>query len=478
MNITVNKKFLLLPVFLTIAAIAYGGNIVGIKLGSHPQYTLLIVDCDREMRHIVDMNGAEITIAFPIGTELKIPRTELNRLNDAIIKRIEYNHSTGELIIKVKKNYDLKSYINRRPYQLVLDFSHRPGKPPAARIKSDQAVGDSKTKPLPPKPTVRESIESDSTQKAEIQEPTIQSDSTVFVREEFTEMVGGPLPANELFLRGMELRDKGEYEAALEAFLGAVPAVRARAHYQAALMYEKLHKPKKAVKELSLAIVDDPSALIPRIKLGMVYQSIGQNKKAEKIWEELLGVLPKDTLVNFNQMSYQVELLESLLNSEGLSLSAAPPPIDNEKLPGFPWKWVLIALGVVATLVFAKVISNWRMNRLLKSAVADEEEDVADEQEYSPAKDAQASIKQSLEEEKPEDDLQAEKIDDLMNELESMGISTEGLNDEKQQKIYELSKQGYSNTEIAKMLDMGQEEVKFILDFRTKTEDGTISLGK
>jgi len=67
-------------------------------------------------------------------------------------------------------------------------------------------------------------------------------------------------------------------------------------------------------------------------------------------------------------------------------------------------------------------------------------------------------------------------IEKLMDDLKEMGVETEGLTDEKQQRIYELAKQNYSISEIARMLNMGQEEVKFILDFRTKTEDGTISL--
>ena len=57
--------------------------------------------------------------------------------------------------------------------------------------------------------------------------------------------------------------------------------------------------------------------------------------------------------------------------------------------------------------------------------------------------------------------------EELTLDMEDMD-ETQEATEEKRQRIYELSEQDYSIAEIAKMLNMGQEEVKFILDFRRK----------
>jgi hypothetical protein len=135
-----------------------------------------------------------------------------------------------------------------------------------------------------------------------------------------------------------------------------------------------------------------------------------------------------------------------------------------EKFPTLYLKIIAAVILIVAIFVSAKLISNYRMDRLLKSAL---EPDTELEKARAPSAGEKAPAETLESKEEPV----SAQIAELMSEMEKLGIHTDQLSDEKQLKIYELAKKNYSIAEIARMLNMGQEEVKFILDFRMKTQN-------
>ena len=455
----------------------FSASITDLRLGSQSGYSLLVIGCDHKIPYEIQQKGASVLIIFPAETRIQVSDDSLRSLHDSIIQSVSFLADSAAVRILLKSNYDIKVYSQKFPFRLVLDFTAKPGIPPSEIITApplEAALPAPETEPEP----VAEIVTKEAVDTSALPPPkTLTSEDSLNILLKFVnywdegeELPMAPLPENEAFLRGLNLKRAGEYEAALTEFLKSAPFVPGQGHYQAALIYKILKQPRKAIKELGLAISEMPNSIPPRIELGFIYQSLGKTGKAEKIWREIFTVIPADSIFDFSRVASQVELLQSLLNSD--DLKQLPPPLPKRgNLPIFPWVWMMIMLSILSALVLGKAFANWRMRRLYKTVVRDEAAIPLQPGKPLPF-DPQKNIKKAIEEEEEEEET------DIMSELAALGISTEGLSDEKQQRIYDLAKQNYSIAEIARMLNMGQEEVKFILDFRTKTEDGAVGSEK
>ncbi|NQS98268.1 MAG: hypothetical protein HQ591_07430 [candidate division Zixibacteria bacterium] len=439
--------YLLLSQFLFCFGIVFGADINDLQLGTHRGYTLLVLTCDQEVSFNVKQDGTLISIEFPEGTGISIHGSELDRLKNEFVKRISYDKAGARILIEVNKNYELRVYRNRRPFQLVMDFAHLAGKPtePVSKDIQHQPTHSAETPPA--------------------QEHQVEDD----------------LP-KEHYSRGIALREKGDYEEALEEFRAAIPNRGKAARYQMALMYEELNQREAAIHELVGIINEAPSWIEPKIKLGLLYQLSGRSKRAETVWYQILEVIRVDSNYDYNAMKEQISVLESMLDEDYAKISDNPPPIDFSKFPRLPWNLILLVFGIGALVLIIRLITNWRLNRMIASVLGEEFDEetsvepmreipelaatipdepvelvsesvqLSEEMPYDSGEDAVADAKEDIPEPEPA------KSDDI-------------LDDERQQMIYKLAQQNYTIAEIAKMLNMGQEEVKFILDFRSRSED-------
>lgn len=439
--------YLFILQFLFCFGIVFGANINHLQLGTHSNYTLLVFTCDQDVTFNVNQNEALTFVEFPKGTGISISVSELARLRNEFVKRIRYDEAQARMVIEVKKNYELRVYRNCRPFQLVMDFAHLPGKP-------EESVARDTTY----KPPLANEIPA-------VQEPQVEDG----------------LP-KEPYLRGLALKEKGEYEEALKEFQAAIPTRGKSARYQTALMYEELNQREAAIHKLVEVINIAPSWIEPRIKLGLLYQLSGRPKRAETVWYQILEVIKTDFDYDFGAMKEQISELESIINEDYANISDKAPAIDFDKFPKLPWKLILFIIGIAATVIMIRLITNWRMNRMI-SSVLDEEFD------------GEAAVEPMRETPRQTDELPAEMAEPVSKrepgsaemsfdggedvvEDKAEGIpelepakSEDVLSDEKQLMIYELAKQDYSIAEISKMMNMGQEEVKFVLDFRSQSED-------
>lgn len=412
---------------------AVGSEILDVDLGSQRGFSLLVIECGSRMQYNIVQDGGVIDVRFPAGAASKIPRGKLESLRDGFISGV--SRSADGIRINVKSAYRLRVYENRQPYCILLDFTHLPGAP----VSSGAIVSEPKSDDAPPSspPPVRDTRPADAVEEA---------------------------PEDDVgnFQRGLSLKSKGDYRGALNAFLRALPENGLRARFEAAMMYEELNRRETAIEELKAVIAESSSWAEPRMKLGLLYKMSGRELDAETVWSRLFSELPRHIAVNQGGLEEQLTLAESLVESESGREIGSPPPIGAKNFPRLPWFWIIAVGGTAGMLIGARLLSNWRMNRLM-DAISREEEPPLDYEEGVIAS-------------RPEDF--SESAETLKTPKAEKGISTEDtketasdsdeLSAEKQKKIYELAEQNHSIAEIAKMLNMGQEEVKFILDFRRK----------
>ncbi len=453
-----HKILLLFPFLLLWTSNLQSAEILDVELASHRGFTLLLVNCDRVTDYYINEEGELVIVRFPSGCAFTNTQAKLKSLKSDFIAGVAY--SKGSLRISVKKNYTLKTYINRRPFQIILDFAHKPGPPPTAkRIIPQQTESTERKK-------TQSEVKTTAPQTAPAKEIAI--------------------PDSGNFQRGLDLKQAGDYRGALEAFLKAVPEEGLLARFQVAMMYEELNQREKAVEELKTVVQESAAWVEPRVKLGLLYKMSGRTFDAEEIWSGLFSQSRKDTGCDYNALAKQMALAEELIEDEGGGGLGAPPPIRTGNLPQLPWFWIIMLGGTALGLLLIRTVSNWRMNRMMKAILRGEaavEEPESKREEFDgilgpPVEEEEQAMEDAAEEEfeAPQEEpveLVAETEKQEAAEIEEKEEEEEEededeLSESKQKKIYELAEQDYSVAEIAKMLNMGQEEVKFILDFRRK----------
>jgi len=427
-------------------------EVLDIQAGRHSGYSLLVITCDVDVRYrIYDENGI-IRIAFPAGTVNNVSAAVLEQMKDDFFQSVDFSSAGSELVIRTGGNYELRYYHNTRPFQLVMDFTILPGKRKAQAVEPPPPV------PVKEKPPVQSSpAPSPPAKTSPAPSPPVEANN--------------PAPDSRVsfdpYELGMLLKSQGDYSGALQAFLQAVPQRNETALFQAALMYEELGQRSKAIDTMLEVIDLSPSWLEPRVKLALLYKLSGREGLAEKMWSQVLSALPVDTSVNLSQFDGQITSLEQLLQERGEDLNESIPPIDKRLLPSIPMAPVLAIVGIVVLIIAVRLLSNWRMNRMFRSVLdetgAGESELMlqggSDEVPGAVKKPAPADYSDLFEETAPP-----------AKPSETAPPAAAATTDEKQRMIYDLLDQNYSIAEIAKMLEMGQEEVKFIIDFRSKEE--------
>ncbi len=413
-------------------------EIVGIDIGKHSGYSLMVVTCNRDVEVGINQGDGIVSLSFPAGTHIA-NTLKLSELQDEFFISISFSPETSVLRIETSKNYILHTYENQRPYQLVLDFNWKPGSPRSHPVER----------------RTYHSVE---------KEP-----STLTKPQKSVE--GKPSnPPLDPYERGLALAKNGEYRQALEAFKEALPHRGEVAKYQIALMYEELGQREKAIEVLIETINIAPSWLEPRLKLALLYKLSGRNGAAEKFWSQVLAVIEADSNFNFTKYGSQIEYLEQMLNADNQSLDVSMPGLNKSTLPKIPYIPIAIILGVGFLVIAVRLLSNYRMNKMFSRALEDIEEEEDSAQPLKSSVDVDEIFESAIEAEKNDASLESEKVAEKNKAAENMeeGSGMNEITDEKQQMIYDLVDQNYSIAEIAKMLDMGQEEVKFIIDFRRK----------
>ena len=432
-------------VFFVIAAgftagLAGAATINKIQSGRHQGYSLLVVSADQDLTYTLREEGGRVTVVFPRGTICDIRPADLSGIKDDFFRSLTFDPVNGVLTLELGKNYRLRTYENRRPFQLVMDFTRLTGTP-------QKRPAESVAKPI--KPELKP--------ESEVIQPLKQDDSD-------------PDSITDPFKKGLAFKKIGEYQQALTAFEAAVPRNGESARFQIALVYEEMNQREKAIESLLELINRSPNWIEPRLKLGMLYKLSGRDGLAEKLWAQILEVLEADTSYNFSSLQPQIDYLEQLLVAEGEDLEDSMPALNTSVLPDLPWKWIFIILGIGGSVIAVRLITNWRMNRLISSIYNE-----SDEYDGDLAPDGEIDVSHLGDLHQPEDHhdedlsdfIEAANNDQIPPELGG----SEEMTEEKQQMIYDLLDQKYSIAEIAKMLDMGQEEVKFIIDFRSKSDE-------
>jgi tetratricopeptide (TPR) repeat protein len=411
---------------------AYSTSITGIELGDHPDFTLLVISFDREVQYQVAQAPFQVTISFPSPTSLAIPESELLELHNRMIKAVRYLKAQNCLLIETKQNYGLKVHSNYPAFQLILDFAHlgetAPEKPPTLSKKEIKPEPPVEEKPPPESP------------------PPAPAPDTI--------------KALDPYQLGLELKEKGDLTGALTAFQSALATREAEARFQIALIYEEQNQRDQAIEELIKLINDNPGWMEPRLKLGLLYQISGKEKLAQGIWEQVFYSTEFDSNFDFTGMKDQLALLDTLLAGKEVE-EKAPPLVSVKNLPRLPYKWFLLIIGLGGAVILGRVISNWRLKRLIRAALDS---------------DYEGSPPAPLEKEPVKDKIDVTISDEGAQTTSPSPPPVTSPEEEeeaaKHQMIYDLMQQNYSIAEIAKMMDMGQEEVKFILDFRQKGEKG------
>lgn len=443
--INTTYKYFIYLLLLTIVTDVQGATIIDAQVGRHKGYSLIVIACDVDVRYRIDQQRDLIKVIFPPGTQSNVSVQGWKAIEDNFFRSIKFNGNASELVLQVAKNFKLKSYQNSRPFQLVMDFTILPG---------------NIVKPAE-KPPVKE-----------IQPAPKETDNQPSVKPSFPRQTsdGRYLPA-DAYARGMALKAVGDYHAALEAFQEAVPSRGVTALFQTALMYDEIAQREKAIETLVEVINQVPSWIEPRVKLALLYKLSGRDGLAERLLIQVFEITMIDTSFDFSGMGSQIAYLEELLNADKYELDEEFPPIDKKSLPKIPYIPIAVIVGIAGIVVAARIISNRRMDKMLNSAL----DDLGDEDLSLPVDNGYGTDTTA---EKPAASSFEEDFSDFVEDTESIDIPDKkdetpagGITDEKQQMIYELLDQNYSISEIAKMLDMGQEEVKFIIDFRSKDGD-------
>jgi|GEM_PF-2065222 len=440
-----SKTYLLFSLLLGMAFSSPAANLIDIQVGRHGDYSLLIVTCNLDLQYKVYDEGRSVRIAFPAGTGSTIVPSVFEQIKDDFFQSVAYYSVKSELLIRASSPYRLRYYNNNRPFQLVMDFTILP--PESAK----------KIEKSPPPPVI---AEKNPEVRSPAAKPPPSKEKPSSTPPDTVKIPVDTVKTTDPYELGLQLKSQGDFPGALQAFLEAVPQRNENALYQAALIYEELNQREKAIETLLEVVNQSPSWLEPRVKLALLYKLAGNDNQAEKIWLQVLSAVEIDTSIDLNKFAAQIVSLEKMVQEKGQKLDDAFPEIDKKYLPDLPYVPILIVVGIVVIVIAVRLLSNWRMNRILAS--------VMDGTEY-------LDSAGGMDEVSPRGKTKADDFSDLIEDRTPPVKTPEppkpaASPDEKQQMIYNLLDQNYSVSEIAKMLDMGQEEVKFIIDFRTKDE--------
>lgn len=439
------KTIFIFFLLFDLASTLHSAVIQEVELGRHSGYSLLVITCDKEVPYTISESQLSVAVAFPVNTSLMIPAGDFALIKDDFIRSLDYNPASGKLKIETSFPFKLRTYVNRRPFQLVMDFTHKPQE----AVKTAPPVDK---KPAPTKESPPPEVKKTEPAKKETPPPPPP------VKTEPEPASADSLPA-DFFEKGLALQKIGDYAAALDAFQKSVPVRKDQALYRIALLYEEMGQREKAIEQLLAIVQTSPGWLEPRLKLAILYKLSGRDDTAETIWMQVLEVVEPDSLYNFAPFSIQIDSLEKAFAD--IDIDDSPGIFDGMKLPDLPYVPIAIVILLAFSVIAVRLIVNWRMNRLLKSVDNLPVEDAAPPVDLASTVSApQPLASNSI--------LDKEISLDGWDELDSKS-SSGSMTDEKQQMIYELLDKNYSIAEIAKMLDMGQEEIKFIIDFRAKT---------
>ncbi|MBL7192219.1 tetratricopeptide repeat protein [bacterium] len=428
-------KLIFLFITLTIAEKGICAEIVDIQLGKQKDYTLLVITADRDLDYRIQEDDGVIFIRFPDGTAMVAGKQSMDKFTGGFFQSARYDQQSSSLIIQTSANYHLTVYENRRPFQLVLDFAHRPG----GIVKSRQ----------PEKPPIKE--------------------------EPVTADTGEAADSYEM---GLILKTQGKYPEAVHAFESALSGYGLRAQYQLALVYDEMNQRAQAAAYLEQIVQDSAEWLEPKCKLALIYQVTGGLDKAEEIWSDIVQRSQIDTSGQVS--AEQLALLENLLAQ--YKDSGFPQAPSTRKFPDFPW-FVYLILGILIGLISFKLYIKFRGDKLIKDTLGDDIFDEEPRLETGPPEPAEPGVEWPVKSREAEAELLKSLIDegrgkkvapadDLKDELEDLDDG-EVITDESKEQIFKLADQNLSASEIARTLGLGQEEVKFILDFRGKMEDNS-----
>ena len=442
------------PLILLTTGIAVGAEIIDFRLAEHDSFTLLVITADRDLEYRVTENSGRITVAFPQGTGLRLNPGKIGETAGGFFVKSEFDQSTARLILETDNNYHLTVYDNHRPFQLVMDFAHRPGK--IALFNGNDSTASNNTVESPP-----------------MEPPLILSDTA-----------NDTLDYYEI---GLKYKEQGNYDEALEAFMKTLESRGILAEYQIGLVYEELNQRVDAIEHLENVVSDSPEWVEPKVTLALLYQIIGDYVKAENLWLKVINVSNVDTGSVFS--NEQISLLELLIQGQIGDNALKKAPISMESFPKIPWFIWVVFFGILLAVI-VRLIVRWRMNRVIAQSLG-EDLSIGDDM-----LEGKAALKAGKPEEKPSPKTRKAETSLLESLIENDGKSTvvesseekekeievstmieekDEINDEKQQQIYDLANNDYTSAEIARMLGLGQEEVKFILDFRDKIEEESIA---
>lgn len=164
-----------------------------------------------------------------------------------------------------------------------------------------------------------------------------------FVLKKMTadEEISGPVVEIELFNKGKELYDTGDYQAALtlfEEFLQKNPDVYL-IHYNIALCHQELKEYDRALEDYQKFLEKRPDHATTYYKMGQCYIGLEQYDKALESFEKTVELNPDDpnTYYNVAEVYFYTDYLEEAIKYYQKSIELKPDFVDSYLKLGYTY---------------------------------------------------------------------------------------------------------------------------------------------
>jgi tetratricopeptide (TPR) repeat protein len=395
---------------------AFGGELTGVQSSHHAaeQFSIIVLRFDEKpvyhLRQTNDGAGVEITIADCRVSPGVL--TQIRSLRDALLKSAAAEAESNLVFLDFKFNRAVKivERTTEKPFSLILDITPAPG-----AGKQPVAAADRKPTSAPP------------------QKNTLESEAKPRLPAADVGTTSAPQSGNELEY-GKKLlaakREKEAYDAFRRALLENPRLVEA--HYLLGLLARKWGQYDEAIGHFQAAKRDSIYARQALTELASIYRQLGRSSDEIEQWEEFFAASKNDQQMTAPAQDLPVAAADSSL--------AHPPPRPVEKgsspLLYFLLLIVLILICAVALLYYKQR----ELHRTIAALLESGEEPESARKRPPPAEPEPPS------QEDRETTEQARKAEETAREVQS---------------LYDA---GMSIPAIAEKLNMGQDEVRLILN--------------
>ncbi len=412
------SSFLLCIFPAILIGTAIGGELTGVQSSHHPaeQFSIIVLRFDEKLAYHIRQtgngSGAEITIADCRVSPGVL--SQIRSMRDALLKSAAAEAESNLVFLDLKFHRAVKivARTTEKPFSLILDIAPAP------------ATG---TGTVPATTTDREKPSSTPPKNSQAKEskpipPAAEAKATV-----------APSSGNDLENGKQLLAAKREKEA-YDAFRRAlrVNPKLSEAHYLLGLLARKGGQYDEAISHLQAAKTDSVYTRQALTELASIYRQLGRSTDEIEQWEEFFAASRKN-----QRMSPAADEISAPPTDTALGKPSQKP---EEKSPGFLLYFLLFVVVMLICAVALLYYKQRELNRTIAALLENEDEPESAPKERPPAEPAPPS------QEDKEIAEQTRKAEETAREVQS---------------LYDA---GMSIPAIAEKLNMGQDEVRLILN--------------